>query len=180
MEDAHKSIVSTRADVQIRPATATDHAGVASTLIESRRAFMPYAPSAHSEPDVRDWVQNVLLPSGAVTVAMVDGAVAGVLATGSDADYRWIRQLWVVPSLVGHGIGSELLRHALAHLQPPVRLYTFQANAGARRFYERNGFKAIALTDGRDNEERCPDVLFECQSCDWRAMSNPLRGRAQP
>jgi GNAT superfamily N-acetyltransferase len=122
---------------------------------------MPYAPSVHSEPDVRDWVRNVLLPGGGVTVATLDGAVGAVIAAGNDADYRWIRQLWVLPALVGHGVGSKLLHHALAHLQPPVRLYTFQANTGARRFYERNGFKAIAFSDGRDNEERCPDVLFE-------------------
>lgn len=122
---------------------------------------MPYAPSAHTEPEVRNWVQHVLLPGAGVTVATRDGVVTGVLAVGSDAEYRWIRQLWVTPALVGQGIGTELLHYALEHLQPPVRLYTFQANAGARRFYERNGFKAIAFSDGRDNEERCPDILFE-------------------
>ena len=142
---------------------------------------MPYAPSAHPEPDVRDWVQDVLLPGGGVKVATLDGAVAGVLAIGNDADYRWIRQLWVAPALVGQGMGSDLLHHALAHLQPPVRLYTFQANVGARRFYERNGFTAIAFTDGRDNEERCPDVLFErvlpcfaSPSLIQRAIQSPL------
>ena len=37
----------------------------------------------------------------------------------------------------------------------------FQANSGARRFYERRGFVAVEFTDGESNEERCPDVLYE-------------------
>ena len=46
----------------------------------------------------------------------------------------------------------------LAH---PIRLYTFQQNSGSRRFYERHGFGLLRLTDGKDNEERCPDALYE-------------------
>jgi hypothetical protein len=42
-----------------------------------------------------------------------------------------------------------------------VRLWCFQANSGARRFYERHGFVAVEFTDGHDNEEGCPDVLYE-------------------
>jgi hypothetical protein len=49
-------------------------------------------------------------------------------------------------------------------LAPPIRLYTFQANAGARRFYERHGFVPIEFTDGQANEERCPDVLYELRT----------------
>jgi len=46
-------------------------------------------------------------------------------------------------------------------LGSPIRLYTFQANGGARRFYERHGFQPVAFSGGRDNEECCPDILFE-------------------
>jgi GNAT superfamily N-acetyltransferase len=67
----------------------------------------------------------------------------------------------VDPAWVGRGIGAVLLAHALRSLAPPVRLYTFQANAGARRFYERHGFAAIEFSDGQANEERRPDVLYE-------------------
>jgi GNAT superfamily N-acetyltransferase len=65
---------------------------------------------------------------------------------------------------VGRGIGGLLLAHVMRTLPAPVRLYTFQANHGARRFYERYGFVAIAFTDGQANEERCPDVLYEHQA----------------
>jgi ribosomal protein S18 acetylase RimI-like enzyme len=44
-------------------------------------------------------------------------------------------------------------------------LYTFQQNTGAPRFYERFGFKAVQFTDRSENEERCPDVLYELHAC---------------
>jgi hypothetical protein len=39
-------------------------------------------------------------------------------------------------------------------------LWTFQRNALARRFYEKEGFVAVRETDGSGNEEREPDVLY--------------------
>ena len=106
-------------------------------------------------------MREVLIPSGGVTVACAGAAVVGVLATARESNVSWVNQLYIAPSHVGQGIGSRLLAHALASVALPVRLYTFQANTRARSFYERHGFKAIALTDGSGNEEHCPDVLYE-------------------
>ena len=69
--------------------------------------------------------------------------------------------MYVQPGWTGVGVGKQLLDHAHQRLPHPIRLYTFQANAGARRFYERHGYQAIEFTDGQTNEERCPDVLYE-------------------
>jgi ribosomal protein S18 acetylase RimI-like enzyme len=74
-----------------------------------------------------------------------------------------------MPGHTGQGVGAQLLQAAHGRLMPPIRLYTFQANTGARRFYERHGYKAIALTDGSGNEERCPDVLYEWRGADAAA-----------
>ena len=145
----------------IRPAhTVEDAEAVATVLIESRRAFLPFAPSAHSEADVRSWVRNRLLPSGSVAVWEEGGNVVGVLATSVEAMCSWIDQLYVLPGWNGKGIGTTLLQHAHKALPRPIHLYTFQENAGARRFYERNGYKAVEFTDGQGKEERCPDVLY--------------------
>ena len=67
----------------------------------------------------------------------------------------------ILPGLAGvdRGIGTALLERAKTGLGSPIRLYTFPASVGARRFYDRHGFRVIALSDGSDNEERCPDVL---------------------
>jgi len=145
----------------LRPATPVDAAHIAEILILARSTFMAYAPSAHTDDEVRLWVQTHLVFSGGVTVAELNGEVVGLMAVSRDPDCRWIDQMYIHPSHVGLGIGSELLAHALATLPPPIRLYTFQANAGARRFYVRHGFVAIKFTDGAENEEHCPDVLYE-------------------
>lgn len=145
----------------LRAAKAEDAPRVADLLIETRAAFMPYAPSAHLEADVRKWVASHLVPTGGVVVAEVDGLVVAAMATAVEGKVSWITQMAVDPGMVARGIGSVLLAHAIDALARPIRLYTFQQNTGARRFYERHGFVAVAFTDGRDNEECCPDVLYE-------------------
>jgi GNAT superfamily N-acetyltransferase len=160
--------------VTLQSASAEHADAVATVLTDSRKAFLPYAPFAHSEASVRRWVREALLPAGGVTRALVGVPaveVVGVLAVsrgeggngnedGAGDGGWWIDQLYVAPPYVNQGIGGVLLRHALATLQPPLFLYTFQQNTLSRRFYERAGFEAVELTDGAHNEERCPDVKY--------------------
>ena len=148
-------------DCVLRAASGNDAPCVAQLLIDTRSRFMPYAPSAHSEDEVREWVAATLVPGGGVIVAEVRGRVLGAMAIARDSGGAWITQMAVDPAVVRQGLGSMLLAHALGTLPRPVRLYTFQANNGARRFYERHGFAAIQFTDGHGNEEHCPDVLYE-------------------
>lgn len=153
----------------LRPANAADASRIASLLIDTRSTFMPYAPSAHPEQEVREWVATFLVPSGGVTVAELQGQVVATMATQRSESCTWVTQMAVDPSLVGRGIGSLLLAQAIRTLPLPIRLYTFQANVGARHFYERHGFKPIEFTDGHANEERCPDVLYELKAPDDEA-----------
>jgi GNAT superfamily N-acetyltransferase len=145
----------------LRAARAEDARRVAELLIDTRSRFMPYAPSAHPEPDVREWVASHLVPTGGVVVAEIDGRIVGAMATAVEDETSWITQMAVDPGMVGRGIGSMLLARATETLTLPIRLYKFQQNFGAQRFYERHGFQAIEFTDGEDNEEKCPDVLYE-------------------
>ena len=130
----------------LRSATDSDASRVADLLIDTRSRFMPYAPSAHPAAKVREWVASYLVPTGGVVVAELNGRVVAAMATEPSAGISWITQMAVDPELVRQGIGSSLLVHALRTLPPPIRLYTFQANAGARRFYERHGFSPIEFT----------------------------------
>lgn len=147
--------------LRLRPAQPADAPRIAEVLLASRRAFLPYAPSPHTDAETHAWVEHVLVPAGGVVVAEQEGRVDGVLAWSASGGASWIDQLYVHPDAVGRGLGARLLEHALGALAAPIRLKTFQANAGARRFYERHGFVAVALGDGSDNEERCPDVTYE-------------------
>lgn len=159
--------------VTIRTAVAGDAERIAQILIDVRSAFMPYAPLAHSPDDVRSWVARALVPSGGTVVAESNGAIVGVMATEREGSCSWITQMAVDPLHVGTGVGSLLLQHAFRACALPIRLYTFQANAGARRFYERHGFRSVRFSDGATNEERCPDVLYEITAL---ATPNERRG----
>ena len=151
--------------MQLRPAEPADAAAVARLYLRARQELLPYAPLAHSDEEVRAWVAEHLLPGSLVTLAERDGRLAGFIASSvqqGEAPCLWIDQLYLQPELVGQGIGSALLRPLLAQeIKLPIRLYCFQANSGARRFYERFGFEARVFSDGEGNEERCPDVLYE-------------------
>jgi GNAT superfamily N-acetyltransferase len=148
--------------VSLRAADAEDACVVAEVYLASRKVHLPYAPLAHTDDQVRHWIHEVLIPDGGVTVAVAGRTVIGMMATSIDEDgCGWVDQLYLAPRQVSRGVGSALLAVGLARLPRPVRLYTFQQNVAARRFYERHHFVPIAFTDGSGNEEGCPDVLYE-------------------
>lgn len=83
-------------------------------------------------------------PLGEVTlVAEVDGEVAaGAYLRPYDAVAAELASLYVDPVRRGHGLGSALLEEGFARMpQGEQVLWTFEANAPARRFYERHGFR---------------------------------------
>ncbi len=148
---------------RLRPATLADAPALATLHLSTRRRWLPYAPPAHSDAEVQAYFAQQLLPAGGASlVEAADSSVLAYLVTQPhDGCSSWISHLYVRADLPGQGLGGWLLAQALGSLQRPVRLYTFQANAGARRFYERAGFAAVTFGDGSGNEEGCPDVLYE-------------------
>lgn len=152
-----------RPHVTFRPATGADAEAVADVYLTSRKRFLPFAPLAHSDDEVREWVRTHMIPGGGVTVGLLEDEVVAMMVALRHDGVGWLDQLYLHPRVVGRGIGRRMLDQAKEDLGPPIRLYTFQANQGARRFYERHGFRAIEFGDGSGNEEGCPDVLYE-----WR------------
>lgn len=157
--------------IQLRPATLSDAAAICEVYLTSRKVTQSYTRLAHSDAEHLQWISEELIPQGEVSVAEVDGVIVGMMALTRDAQGGWIDQLYLHPDWTGRGIGSQFVELAKARLvneqnkaaESSIRLYTFQENSGGRRFYERHGFKAIALGDGSANEEGTPDVLYE-----WR------------
>jgi GNAT superfamily N-acetyltransferase len=147
--------------VAFRAATAEDADAVADVYLRSRKELVACAPLAHSDEEVRDWIRHRLVPAGRTTVAVAGDSVIGMLAVSTGTDGSWIDQLYLLPGWIGRGVGRRLLALALRELPLPVRLYTFQCNERARRFYEGRGFAAIAFGGGSGNEEGCPDILYE-------------------
>ena len=97
-----------------------------------------------------------LLPETETWVAELDGAVVAFCSLRDG----WLDQLYVAPAYTGRGIGSQLIELAKQRQPAGLQLWTFQVNAGARRLYERHGFRAVEMTDGAGNEERQPDVRY--------------------
>ncbi len=150
-------------EITIRVATVTDADSVADVYLRSRKDLVSCAPLVHSDDDVREWIRSRLLPAGRTKIVVADDRVIAFLAFSIESNASTIDHLYVLPEWVDRGIGSRLLELAQQELSSPIRLYTFQDNARARRFYERRGFQPIAFGDGSGNEENCPDILYE-----WR------------
>lgn len=145
-------------DWRLRRAVTTDAEIIAAIFTSSRRAAMPYLPVLHAESEVLQWIKDVVLRNSLVTIAVSDDQ-----RTGGFASVRGgvLEHLYVSPQLQGQGLGTLLLAAAKREGAQGLRLYAFQRNASARRFYERRGFALVELRDGSSNEEREPDAVYE-------------------
>jgi GNAT superfamily N-acetyltransferase len=161
-----------RCDVTpIRLVAPADARALAALHVRSRAVHWPFLPPPPLD-DVYRWMRDQLLPQGGTWILQTGDTLLGFVSLeppndGPFGDALWIRNLYVADDRVGQGHGAQLLAFALAperRKHRAVRLWTFQANAMARRFYEHRGFVAMHFTDGHENMERCPDVLYELQA----------------
>jgi GNAT superfamily N-acetyltransferase len=145
-------------DIAIRPGTGADARAAADLWLRARAsAGAAIPPPAHPPHEVRDWFATHVVPDCELWLAETpDGALAGILVL----DGPWLEQLYVEPDLTGRGIGAQLVAFAQERSPGGLRLWTFVSNVRAQRFYERLGFQEVERTDGRDNEERSPDILY--------------------
>jgi GNAT superfamily N-acetyltransferase len=140
-----------------RRATIADADALAAVLSSSFR-LLTFLPMLHTVAEDRRFIEDVVLKQCEVTVAESAGRIVSFLAR----DGEEIRLLYTHPEFIGAGVGSLLLAGAKASASA-LELWCFQANAAARRFYERHGFRAVRFTDGQDNEEKMPDVRYRWQ-----------------
>ena len=142
---------------ELRGARPEDAADVADVFLAARAGAMPYLPAVHTDEETRAWIRDVVLPGYEVVVAKAAGRLAGFAAL----DGGLLGHLYVHPAFQRRGIGDALLARVKELRPGGFRLWVFQRNTGARRFYGRRGFRLVELTDGAGNEEREPDALYE-------------------
>jgi GNAT superfamily N-acetyltransferase len=142
--------------MEIRRATQDEAPLIADLYWRAREAAVPaIPPSVHPLDDVHDHFATTVLPHRDTWLAVEGEVIVGLLVL----EPGWVDHLYLEPDRTGEGIGTKLLDHAKA-LQPDgLDLWAFRSNTGARRFYERHGFLAVAFTEG-DNEEGEPDVRY--------------------
>ncbi len=138
----------------IRRATPDDGAAVSRVFVAARDE-MTYLPRIDDEHRLLlgDW----LIARGPLWLAEEDGRVVGFSGVKDEE----LTHLYVHPDTQDRGIGWALLEHAKTQSPERLELWVFQKNEGARRFYERHGFRLVKLTDGAGNMEKEPDALYE-------------------
>jgi N-acetylglutamate synthase-like GNAT family acetyltransferase len=86
-------------------------------------------------------------PAACYIVAYIGDETVGVVGVESKIDAALIRSLYVDESTRGRGIGAALIAAArkAAHTRGARHLYLFSTDAG--EFFERHGFKRVAVDD---------------------------------
>ena len=118
---------------------------------------LPYLPVLHTADEDLEYFRNRVFTANSVFAAFDEQSkVVGFIAFGNG----WVNHLYILTGYQRLGIGGKLLEQAKSE-QQSLRLWTFDRNARAQRFYKKHGFFVVKHTDGAKNEERHPDVLFQ-------------------
>ncbi|MRX50824.1 GNAT family N-acetyltransferase [Paracoccus sp. S-4012] len=142
----------------LRPARAFDAAPCAA-IVEAWIEASRWMPRVHPPGSIAALFRQAIWPRSEVTVAEVQGEVAGFVALDPTG---YVHALHAAAP--GSGIGRQLLDAAKARAGS-LSLWTFEANTHARRFYLRQGFREGRRSEG-DNPEALPDVEYL-----WRAAA---------
>jgi GNAT superfamily N-acetyltransferase len=137
----------------IRRATQADAAAVSRVFVRARDE-MTYLPRIVDEhrPLLGGW----FIDRDEIWVAQED-EIVGFFGLNGDE----LTHINVDPGFQGRGLGTLMLDRAKSLRPERLELWVFQKNDGARRFYERHGFRLVKLTDGAGNMEKEPDALYE-------------------
>ena len=116
-------------------AAATAYAGV----IPADRYHVPYMPADELRDEIAAGVSfwGWHDPDG----------LSGVMGIQDVVDVTLIRHAYVTPARQGAGIGSRLLAHLLSLPHRPLLVGTWADAIWAVRFYERHGFRLVALQE---------------------------------
>lgn len=133
----------------LRPAEsgdAPDLAAILSDWIENT----PWVPRIHSRAEHVGFASRLI--SG-MEVVVAGQPAQGFLARRDG----FIHALYIATDARGAGLGGRLL-DAAKLASDHLTLWTFQANAPARKFYARQGFAEVEFGSGVGNDEGLPDV----------------------
>jgi len=142
----------------IRRASLDDMPALARLHRRTVTVSLPFVPHLHTPEEDAWWFAERLFATNEVWLADGEDGPAAYIAFRPG----FIEHLFVRPEQQGAGLGPQLLAKAKAAFAE-LSLWTFQQNLRARAFYEKHGFALVMETDGVDNEEKLPDVLYR-----WR------------
>ena len=161
-----------------RKATRADADAVASLHTESwRDAYRGILPDAYLDGPIADeraklWRSRFSSPGGDrryVLLAMSQGRPVGFVCVLLDEEPPWgacLDNLHVLPKWRGGGLGRQLFSRAaqwVMSTEPgwPIHLLVFEANLGARRFYDALGGEVVESSRNEVLEGiKIPSLLY--------------------
>jgi ribosomal protein S18 acetylase RimI-like enzyme len=146
--------------VTVRRMVESDSRAVVELWHHTKRDAYPYLPleQGRSLEEDSEFFHQKLLPRFDIWVAEREGRLVGFLAICGS----YIDRLYVFTEAQRRGIGTALLRHAMNLSPGGLELHTHEKNLGARRFYEKHGFRAVRFGKSPLPENE-PDVEYH-----WR------------
>lgn len=144
-------------EITIRRAVPSEFEQLARLYRRSRDICLPFLPKLHTPQDDIWFFENHIQQETECYVALDGERLVGFVCFKDD----WVEQLYLDPSVVQRGIGSQLIEFAKARSDGHLKLHCFVQNHAARAFYQHHGFHEIARFDGSNNEEDAEDILFK-------------------
>ena len=117
-----------------------------------------WMPKIHTPEEDERFLRHLITEKEVTVVRGPDGPQGFMARDGHE-----IHALYLCPAARKAGYGAALLNRAKTATDR-IELWTFQANAGARAFYKREGFVEVEFTDGAGNDEKQPDVRLVWES----------------
>lgn len=104
----------------------------------------------------QDELANRPFDEGGIQIIWKDDKRIGVVGWEDRDEYFWLKELFILPEYQGNGIGSKIVEETIelaTALKKDIRLRTLKANLGAKKLYERYGFKVTEANDIHWNME---------------------------
>ena len=125
-----------------------------SQILEDWAASNREIPLVHNVEERADY-GRWLLNHTRVTMIHNSSGVVGFLAL----EKHIIQALYIKKDFQGFGFGQAAIKFAQKQFEE-LRLWVFQSNIGAQKFYQRLGFQIVEKSDGEDNDYRLPDIFY--------------------
>jgi len=157
------------ADVAVRVAQPHESDACVAVFHAAWRGMAFVPQDLHSDAEDRQWMNDVFarqlvlvaeIRAARADVVETTGKIVGLLSMGAGT----VHNLYIQPGYQGQGIGHQLLETAKTCSGGQLKLWVFEPNVGAIRFYERHGFVTLRKTDGQGNVEKVPDRLMTWQA----------------
>ena len=122
-------------------------------LFTASRSLLDFLPQLHTPDEDIAFIATHVLPRYRITVAELDGAIAGYMADEPNE----VQQLYLDPRYLRQGIGTALMDDVKSRNQW-LELWCFAENHRGRAFYARHGFVEIGRSEGETNAEGAADI----------------------